>query len=85
MTSNEITIFEDLSTGEAFEYEGKVYFKATGQGGGEDCGFCMEDSNVRFTFPKEVRRLHFSNYDVNEEVENEYHKSMSSSRKRRDD
>ena len=81
MTSNDITIFEDLSTGEAFEYEGKVYFKATSQNDGEDCGFCVENSDVRFTFPKEVRRLHFSNYDVTEAVDNEYHKALSRKRK----
>ena len=81
MTSNDITIFEDLSTGEAFEYEGKVYFKATSQNN-EDCGFCMEDSDVRFTFPHGVRELPFANYDINEAVDNEFHKCKSRGRRK---
>ena len=77
MTSDQVTIFEDLSIGEAFEYEGKVYFKATSQNDGENCGFCIEDADVRYTFPKEVIRLGFSNYDVNGSVVNEFHKSKT--------
>lgn len=79
--NEENTIFEELSTGEAFEYEGKVYFKATSQNDGEDCGFCVETSDVKFTFPKEVKRLHFANYDILETVQNEHHKSLTKRKK----
>lgn len=68
-----LTMFEELSTGQAFEYDGKIYFKATSQNG-EDCGFCIEDVEVRFTFPRGVKELGFANNNITKPLNKIYAK-----------